>query len=50
MIFMYIRELVCPTRYQCCLVLKTVSEHGHLYMNLTGHTLKGFGILKNLPI
>jgi hypothetical protein len=27
-----------------------VSEHGRLYMNLTGHTLKEFGTLKNLPI
>jgi hypothetical protein len=31
-------------------VSETVSEHDHLYMNLTGHTLKGFGTLKNLPI
>jgi hypothetical protein len=22
----------------------------HLYMNLTGHTVKGFGTLKRLPI
>jgi hypothetical protein len=50
MIFMYIRESVCPARYQCRLVSEMVSEHDHLYMNLTGHTLKGFGTLKSLPI
>jgi hypothetical protein len=27
-----------------------VSRHGHLYMNLTGHTLNGFGTLKSLHI
>jgi hypothetical protein len=46
MIFMYIRELVCPARYQCRLVLEMISKHGRLYMNLMGHTLKGFGTLK----
>jgi hypothetical protein len=29
---------------------KTISEHDRLYMNLMGHTLKGFGTLKSLPI
>jgi hypothetical protein len=31
-------------------VSETVSEHGRLYMNLTGHTFKGFQTLKSLPI
>jgi hypothetical protein len=35
------------TNYVLC---QMVFEHGHLYMNLTGHTLKGFGTLKSLPI
>jgi hypothetical protein len=26
------------------------NKHGHLYMNLMGHTLKGSGTLKSLPI
>jgi hypothetical protein len=50
MIFMYIQKLVYPARYQCQLVLETVSEHDRLDMNLTGHTLKGFGTLKSLSI
>jgi hypothetical protein len=28
----------------------TVSNNSHLYMNLTGHTLKGFETLKNWHI
>jgi hypothetical protein len=50
MIFIYIQESVCLARYQCWLVSETVSEHGRLYMNLTSHTLKGFGTLKSLPL
>jgi hypothetical protein len=50
MIFMYIRESVCPAGYLYWLVLKMVSKHVHLYMNLMGHTLKGFGTFKSLPI
>jgi hypothetical protein len=29
---------------------KMVSEHDRLYMNLMGHTLKGFATLKSLLI
>jgi hypothetical protein len=50
MIFMYIRESVCPARYQGRLVSETISEHDRLYMNLTGHKLKGFGTLKSFSI
>jgi hypothetical protein len=30
--------------------LEIVFEHGRLYMNLTGHILKGFGTLKSLSL
>jgi hypothetical protein len=50
MIFMYVRELVCHARYRCWLVSKTVFDHSHLYMNLIGHTHKGFETLKSKHI
>jgi hypothetical protein len=50
MIFLYVWKLVCPASYQYWLVSETVFGHDRLYMNLTGHTLKGFRTLKNLPI
>jgi hypothetical protein len=31
-------------------VMEIDSNHGHLYMNQMGHTLKGLGALKSLPI
>jgi hypothetical protein len=48
MIFMYIHGSICPARYQCWLVLEMISKDSRLYMNLTGHTLKGFRIFKKL--
>jgi hypothetical protein len=30
--------------------VENIPEHSRLYMSLTGHTLKGFGTLKSLPI
>jgi hypothetical protein len=27
-----------------------ISDHDHLHMNLTGHILKGFGMLESLPV
>jgi hypothetical protein len=50
MVFMYIQESVCPTRYQCWLVSEMISERSHLYMNLMSHTLKEFETLKILSI
>jgi hypothetical protein len=42
MIIMHVRESVCPARYQCYVVSEMVFEYDRLYINLSGHTLKGF--------